>query len=52
MESGIIYATEEYSDKYVLRANAEGQPTYSTKVINGIEYKAVTVEGKTYIPNN
>ncbi len=51
LDGNIEHLTEEYPDKYVLRANAEGQPTYSTKVINGIEYKAVTVEGKTYIPN-
>lgn len=52
LDGNIERLTEEYPDKYVLRANAEGQPTYSKKVINGVEYKAVTIEDKTYIPNN
>lgn len=52
LDGNIERLTEEYPDKYVLRANAQGKPTYLTKVIGGVEYKAVTVEGKTYIPNN
>lgn len=52
LDGNIEHLTEEYPDKYVLRANSQGKPTYSAKVINGIEYKAVTVEDKTYIPNN
>lgn len=51
LDGNIERLTEE-TDKYVLRANAQGKPTYSTKVIDGVEYKAVTVEYKTYIPNN
>lgn len=38
-----------FFDKFGPRANAEGLPSYLTKVINGIEYKAVAVEDKTYI---
>lgn len=52
LDGNIEHLTEEYSNSYVLRANAQGKPTYSTKVIDGVEYKAVTVEDKTYIPNN
>lgn len=39
-------------EKFVLRANAEGQPEYLDKTIDGTTYKAVKVGDKIYIPSN
>lgn len=50
LDGNIERLTEEHPNKYVLRANAEGQPIYSSKIINGVEYKVVSVGDKTYYP--
>ena len=39
------------TDKYVLRAYADGKPEYLEKAIGGTIYKAIKVSNKTYIPN-
>ena len=39
------------TDKYVLRAYADGKPEYLEKTIGGTIYKAIKVSNKTYIPN-
>ena len=40
------------TDKYILRAYADGKPEYLEKTIDSIIYKAVKVGEKIYIPNN
>ena len=38
-------------NKYILRANAKNTPQYTTVNVNGINYKAIRVKNKTYIPD-
>ena len=52
LDGNIERLTEKNPDKFVLRASAAGRPIYSTQSIGDTKYNAVTVEGKTYIPNN
>ena len=40
------------SDKYILRAHADGKPEYLQQNVGGVTYKAVKVGDKIYIPNN
>lgn len=49
LDGNISRLTEE-TDKYVLRANANGKPEYINKTIDGITYKAIRVGNKYYIP--
>lgn len=41
----------EPSDKLILRACGKGQPVCTTLAVDGTSYKAVSVEGKTYVPD-
>ena len=50
LDGNIERLTEEYSDKFVLRAYVEGKPEYLTQTIGRISYKAVKVGDKIYIP--
>lgn len=45
-----ITCAEENDKEMILRANANGKPQYSEKIINGVPQKVVTVGGKSYIP--
>ncbi len=47
-----INKTEEDKERIFLRANADGKPQYIEHEINGVNYKAVKVADKMYIPNN
>jgi ABC-type Fe3+-citrate transport system substrate-binding protein len=42
--------TKQEPDKIILRAYTKGEPTYITKVIDGVEHKVINIEGKQYIP--
>lgn len=48
---GEIDLSEPEPEKYILRANAKGKPQYTTITLDGISYKAVTVENHTYVPD-
>lgn len=50
IDGNIERLTEEYPDKFVLRAYVEGKPEYLTQTIGGTSYKAVKVGDKIYIP--
>lgn len=50
LDGNIKRLTEEYPDKFVLRAYVEGKPEYLTQTIGGTSYKAVKVGDKIYIP--
>lgn len=50
LDGNIERLTEEYPDKFVLRAYVEGKPEYLTHTIDGTSYKAVKVGDKLYIP--
>lgn len=50
LDGNIERLTEEYPDKFVLRAYVEGKPEYLTQTIGGKSYKAVKVGDKIYIP--
>lgn len=50
LDGNIERLTEEYPDKFVLRAYMEGKPEYLTQTIDGTSYKAVKVGDKIYIP--
>lgn len=50
LDDNIERLTEEYPDKFVLRAYVEGKPEYLTQTIDGTSYKAVKVGDKLYIP--
>lgn len=50
LDDNIERLTEEYPDKFVLRAYVEGKPEYLTQTIGGTSYKAVKVGDKIYIP--
>lgn len=50
LDGNIERLTEDYPDKFVLRAYAEGKPEYLTQTIGGTSYKAVKVGDKIYIP--
>ena len=50
LDGNIERLTEEYPDKFVLRAYVEGKPKYLTQTIGGTSYKAVKVGDKIYIP--
>lgn len=39
------------TDKFVLRAYANGKPEYVTQTIRGIDCNVVKIDDKTYIPN-
>ena len=52
LDGNIDRLTKPEPTKFVLRANANGEPEYFEKNIGGTTYKAVIVEGKFYIPNN
>ncbi len=41
----------EPTDKLILRATAHGKPEYTTQNIDGVTYKALEVDNKTYIPD-
>ena len=41
----------EISDKYILRANAKGKPLYSVYKVGNVEYHAIIVGEKIYIPD-
>ncbi len=45
-----ITRAEENDEEMILRANANGKPQYSEKIVNGVPQKVVTVGGKSYIP--
>jgi hypothetical protein len=47
----INIAKTEQTDKFVLRATASGMPENITHLLNGIEYHAIKVGGKIYIPD-
>ena len=49
---GNIPLLVEPSDKYILRAYANGKPEYLQQNVGGVTYKAVKVGDKIYIPNN
>lgn len=51
LDINIEKLTDE-TDKYFLRAYADGKPQYLEKTIDGTTYKAVKVGEKIYIPNN
>ena len=48
---GDIEKVEKVSDEYILRAYVKGKPAYTTMVIDGVTYKAITVKNCTYIPD-
>lgn len=50
LDGNIERLTEEYPDKFVLRAYVEGKPEYLSQTIDGTSYKAVKVGDKIYIP--
>lgn len=50
LDGNIKRLTEEYPDKFVLRAYVEGKPEYLTQTIGGTSYKTVKVGDKIYIP--
>lgn len=50
IDGNIERLTEEYPDKFVLRAYVEGKPEYLTQTIGGTSYKDVKVGDKIYIP--
>ena len=45
-----ITKAKEEPNHFILRATAEGKPEYIKQTINGIEYNAVKVADKLYIP--
>ena len=51
LDINIEKLTDE-TDKYFLRAYADGKPQYLEKTIDGTTYKAIKVGEKIYIPNN
>lgn len=48
---GEIEKVEEVLDDYILRATAKGKPITTTLTVNGITYKAISVDGCCYIPD-
>lgn len=50
LEGEIEFAKPE-PDKYILRAKAKGKPQYTTLSVDGITYRAVTVENRIYVPD-
>lgn len=48
---GDISLSEPKPDKYILRANAKGKPQYTTLNVDGVTYKAIAVENRTYVPD-
>ena len=48
---GNLGLTPENPDKIVLRACTEGRPQYTTFQQNGIEYHAIQIRNKIYIPD-
>ena len=49
---GNIPILSNQTDKFVLRAYANGKPEYLQQNVGGVTYKAVKVGDKIYIPNN
>ena len=50
LDGNIERLTEPEPEKFVLRASAYGRPKNGFEQINGTTYKTITVENKTYIP--
>lgn len=48
---GNISRIQQNTDQLSLRAIAHGKPEYTTQQIDGVEYNAVKVSDKIYIPN-
>ena len=46
-----IEKAKEDKEHIILRANADGKPEYISKEIDGVNYKAVKVADKIYIPD-
>jgi hypothetical protein len=46
-----IPKAEPIPDKFILRATATGKPENITHLLNGIEYHAIKVGDKIYIPD-
>jgi len=46
-----IEKAEPDKDHLILRATADGKPEYITQTVNGVNYKAIKVADKIYIPN-
>lgn len=47
-----IEKAEPDKDHLILRATADGKPEYITQAIYGVNYKAIKVADKIYIPDN
>ncbi len=45
-----IEKTEDKTTHIILRACSEGKPTYTEKIIDGVNYKLLEVKNKLYIP--
>ena len=50
LDGNIERLTEPEPEKFVLRASACGRPKTGSEQINGTTYKTITVENKTYMP--
>ena len=48
---GNIRKTEQNYNKLILRAYSNGKPETTTYTVNGINYKAIKVKDKIYIPD-
>lgn len=48
---GQIDLSEPIPDKYILCANTKGKPTYTTLEVDGVQYKAICVKNRCYIPD-
>jgi len=48
---GNIQKTEPIKDNIILRASHTGKPEYTTYEFNGVNYRAVKVADKVYIPD-
>ncbi|MCL2861945.1 MAG: hypothetical protein FWE22_06010 [Firmicutes bacterium] len=48
---GNITKTEKITDKLILHASQIGKPDYTAHEHNGVNYRAVKVENKIYIPD-
>jgi hypothetical protein len=46
-----ITKAEPAPDKFILRATTSGRPENIIHLLNGIEYHAIKVDGKIYIPD-
>ncbi len=48
---GNLERITEPTDKLILRAAAHGKPEHTTQMVDGVTYKSLRVDDKTYIPN-